>query len=32
MEQVKLKEAQSAIKDLNSYLAPGPDRIGTLLI
>ena len=32
MEQVALKEVQSAIKDLNSYSAPGPDRIGTLLI
>ena len=32
MEQVTLKEVQSAIKDLNSYSAPVPDRIGTLLI
>ena len=32
MEQVTLKEVQSALKDLNSYSAPGPDRIDTLLI
>ena len=32
IEQVTLKKVQSAIKDLNSYSAPGPDRIGTLLI
>ena len=32
MEQVALKEIQSAIKDLNSYSTPGQDRIGTLLI
>ena len=32
IEQVTRKEVQSAIKDLNSYSAPGPDRIGTLLI
>ena len=32
MEQVSLKEVQSVIKDLNSYSAPGPDRLGTLLI
>ena len=32
MEQVTLKEVQSAIKDLNSYSAPVLDRIGTLLI
>ena len=31
-EQVKLKEVQSAIKDLNSYSAPRPNKIGTLLI
>ena len=32
MEQVTLEEFKSAIKDLNSYSAPGPDRKGTLLI
>ena len=32
MEQVTLKDVKSAIKDLNSYSALGPDRIGTLLI
>ena len=32
MEQVRLKEVQSAIKDLNSYSISGPDRIGTLPI
>ena len=32
MEQVTLKEVQSAIKDLNSYSDPGIDRIDTLLI
>ena len=32
MEQVTLKEVESAIKDLNGYSAPGPDRIGTLFI
>ena len=32
MEQVTVKEVQSALKDLNSYSALGPDRIGTLLI
>ena len=31
-EQVTLKQVQSAIKDLNSYSASGPDSIGTLLI
>ena len=31
-EQVKLKEVQSVIKDLNSYSAPRPNKIGTLLI
>ena len=32
MKQVTLKEVQSAIKDLNTYSAPGLDRMGTLLI
>ena len=32
MEQVTLKEVLSAMKDLNSYSAPGTYRIGTLLI
>ena len=32
MEQVTLKEVQSAIKDFNSYSAPRPDRLGTLII
>ena len=32
MEQVTLKEVQSAMKNLNSFSAPGPHRIGTLLI
>ena len=32
MEQVTLKEVQSVLKDLDSYAASGPDRIGTLLI
>ena len=29
---ITLKEVQSAIKDPNSYSAPGPERIGTLLM
>ena len=32
MKQATRKELQSAIKDLNHYSAPGPDRIYTLLI
>ena len=32
MKQVTLREVQGALKGLNSYSAPGQDRIGTLLI